>query len=451
MPTIPTQHTKITCVTQQQQLLTVHHLPKTRYTPLPTENIASSISNEQDALLKNSKQTKYPDSNHNYDGYETFNPMVVSTTAAGSSYYSQLPYSLASQSFPLQLTLPLQQTPIPSSVYGQVAHNQNQSYLHYNHYGSQIATQMPHLNEGGNSPSQLSLMSQSSPTPLAATLVQSSPYTTHSHPHHHHHHHAHPQPHLFGSVPSSPSVLGVGEILLESRRDDEISNIWQEFRKLVTLCKRHVNTCPTRRDYEQPGEVSSMAQPNQQHHQNEPRTQTPCIRETKRIMALTRQCCFRGQFFCVREGEGGGGQQIDEMQAAWNVTNAIQGMFIVSLPFAVLHGGYWALVYGWHCLHLLLYGKVLVQCLYEEPDPATGQLVRVRDSYVAIAKVCFGPKLGARARLEDADVSLSNEIDDWLARWRETTRPKFGCMRENLKQKWCDVPPLNLGWLPDDL
>lgn len=39
--------------------------------------------------------------------------------------------------------------------------------------------------------------------------------------------------------------------------------------------------------------------------------------------------------------------------------------------------------------------KILVQCLYE-PDPATGEPVRVRDSYVAIAKVCFGKKVGAR-------------------------------------------------------
>ncbi|XP_017839977.1 vesicular inhibitory amino acid transporter isoform X1 [Drosophila busckii] len=99
----------------------------------------------------------------------------------------------------------------------------------------------------------------------------------------------------------------------------------------------------------------------------------------------------------VCEGEGGGGSKIDEFQAGWNVTNAIQGMFIVSLPFAVLHGGYWAIIAMVGIAHICCYtGKVLVQCLYE-PDPTTGQMVRVRDSYVAIAKVCFGPKLGARA------------------------------------------------------
>lgn len=194
---------------------------------LSGENNVGAINNEEN-ITKNPKQTKYPDSNHNYDGYETFNPMVVSTTAAGGSYYSQLPYSLASQSFPLQLTLPLQQSPLPAGVYGQVAHNQNQSYLHYNHYSPQIATQMSHLNEGGSSPSQMSLMSQqTSPTPLAATLVQSSPYSTHSHPHHHHSHHTQ----IFSGVPNSSSVLGVGEILIDSRRDDEISNILAGVRK----------------------------------------------------------------------------------------------------------------------------------------------------------------------------------------------------------------------------
>ena len=33
-------------------------------------------------------------------------------------------------------------------------------------------------------------------------------------------------------------------------------------------------------------------------------------------------------------------EKISEWQAGWNVTNAIQGMFIVSLPYAVLHGGW---------------------------------------------------------------------------------------------------------------
>ncbi|KAK0091742.1 hypothetical protein PV326_002765 [Microctonus aethiopoides] len=102
------------------------------------------------------------------------------------------------------------------------------------------------------------------------------------------------------------------------------------------------------------------------------------------------------------EYDDGGGEfssdvKINEWQAAWNVTNAIQGMFIVSLPFAVLRGGYWAIAAMIGIAHICCYtGKILVECLYEL-DTTTGQRVRVRDSYVAIAKECFGPRWGARA------------------------------------------------------
>lgn len=62
-------------------------------------------------------------------------------------------------------------------------------------------------------------------------------------------------------------------------------------------------------------------------------------------------------------GEGGEagppGVKITEIQAAWNVTNAIQGMFIVSLPFAVLRGGYWAIIAMVGIAHICCYtGKV---------------------------------------------------------------------------------------------
>jgi solute carrier family 32 (vesicular inhibitory amino acid transporter) len=51
--------------------------------------------------------------------------------------------------------------------------------------------------------------------------------------------------------------------------------------------------------------------------------------------------------------------KITEIQAAWNVTNAIQGMFIVSLPFAVLRGGYWAIIAMVGIAHICCYtGKV---------------------------------------------------------------------------------------------
>ncbi|KAI8127383.1 vesicular inhibitory amino acid transporter [Lucilia cuprina] len=203
----------------------------------------------------------------------------------------------------------------------------------------------------------------------------------------------------------------------------------------VQTARQHM---PDKKDYEQPGGVSSsMAQP---HHENQPNnTQAMYQGDETNYGSVDRptelnpfrnpngwaddgeageykgegyqttsfvaneydgfrqgSIASEGSSF-VCEGEGGGGHKIDEMQAAWNVTNAIQGMFIVSLPFAVLHGGYWAIIAMVGIAYICCYtGKVLVQCLYE-PDPATGQLVRVRDSYVSIAKVCFGPKLGARA------------------------------------------------------
>lgn len=57
--------------------------------------------------------------------------------------------------------------------------------------------------------------------------------------------------------------------------------------------------------------------------------------------------------------EGRSAVKINEYQAAWNVTNAIQGMFIVSLPFAVLRGGYWAIIAMIGIAHICCYtGKV---------------------------------------------------------------------------------------------
>ena len=97
------------------------------------------------------------------------------------------------------------------------------------------------------------------------------------------------------------------------------------------------------------------------------------------------------------EFEGGvGHEKISDWQAGWNVTNAIQGMSLVSLPYAVLHGGYSGLfslvLVSYICCHT---GKILVDCLYTR-DEATGKIVRVRESYVEIAQVCFGQKYGGK-------------------------------------------------------
>ncbi|ROT75396.1 hypothetical protein C7M84_006072 [Penaeus vannamei] len=70
-------------------------------------------------------------------------------------------------------------------------------------------------------------------------------------------------------------------------------------------------------------------------------------------------------------------------------------MFIVSLPYAVLHGGYWALVAMIGIAYICCYtGKILVDCLYDLDE--NGQLVRVRYSYKGIAKEVFGQKWGGK-------------------------------------------------------
>ncbi|CAL4099611.1 unnamed protein product, partial [Meganyctiphanes norvegica] len=102
-----------------------------------------------------------------------------------------------------------------------------------------------------------------------------------------------------------------------------------------------------------------------------------------------------GSTSTVLEGEGGH-DMITEWQAGWNVTNAIQGMFIVSLPYAVLHGGYWAIVAMTGIAYICCYtGKILVDCLYEK-DETSGQLIRVRGSYKSIAKEVFGQQWGGK-------------------------------------------------------
>ncbi|XP_062429050.1 vesicular inhibitory amino acid transporter-like [Rhea pennata] len=83
-------------------------------------------------------------------------------------------------------------------------------------------------------------------------------------------------------------------------------------------------------------------------------------------------------------------------EAGWNVTNAIQGIFVLGLPYAVLHSGYSGLFLIILAAALCCYtGKILIACLYEENED--GQLIRVRDTYEDIANACckkLFPRLG---------------------------------------------------------
>uniref|UniRef100_A0A0N5BIC7 Aa_trans domain-containing protein n=1 Tax=Strongyloides papillosus TaxID=174720 RepID=A0A0N5BIC7_STREA len=79
------------------------------------------------------------------------------------------------------------------------------------------------------------------------------------------------------------------------------------------------------------------------------------------------------------EDPHGGGQPITALQAAWNVTNAIQGMFIVGLPIAVKVGGWWTIFFLVGAAYICyVTGVLLIECLYEKN-------VKVRKSYKEVA------------------------------------------------------------------
>nr|XP_020459531.1 vesicular inhibitory amino acid transporter-like [Monopterus albus] len=83
---------------------------------------------------------------------------------------------------------------------------------------------------------------------------------------------------------------------------------------------------------------------------------------------------------------------ITTWEASWNVTNAIQGIFVLGLPFALVKSGYVGLVLlvlsAWVCNHT---GRILVACLYEEEQSGGSDSVtkvRVRHSYQDIVEAC---------------------------------------------------------------
>uniref|UniRef100_H2ZJK5 Vesicular inhibitory amino acid transporter n=1 Tax=Ciona savignyi TaxID=51511 RepID=H2ZJK5_CIOSA len=85
--------------------------------------------------------------------------------------------------------------------------------------------------------------------------------------------------------------------------------------------------------------------------------------------------------------------KITAWDAGWNVSNAIQGMFVLGLPYAVLHGGYLGLLLIIVTAVVCCYtGNILIECLYEI-NPA-GEKVRIRSTYVDVAAFCWGKHLG---------------------------------------------------------
>ncbi|KAF4099146.1 vesicular inhibitory amino acid transporter [Onychostoma macrolepis] len=79
--------------------------------------------------------------------------------------------------------------------------------------------------------------------------------------------------------------------------------------------------------------------------------------------------------------------RITTWEAGWNVTNAIQGIFVLGLPYALLQSGYMGLLLLVLAALICSYtGKILVSCLYEEDE--NGRSVRVRRTYEDIATAC---------------------------------------------------------------
>jgi len=69
-------------------------------------------------------------------------------------------------------------------------------------------------------------------------------------------------------------------------------------------------------------------------------------------------------------------------------------MFVVALPYGVYHGGYWGIFAMVGVAHICCHtGKILVDCLYEEPDE-NGYRHKIRFSYKDIAEEVFGKKFG---------------------------------------------------------
>ncbi|KAK1170842.1 vesicular inhibitory amino acid transporter-like [Acipenser oxyrinchus oxyrinchus] len=90
--------------------------------------------------------------------------------------------------------------------------------------------------------------------------------------------------------------------------------------------------------------------------------------------------------------------QITTWEAGWNVTNAIQGIFVLGLPYALLHSGYLGLLLIILAAVICCYtGKILIACLYEENEE--GLPIRVRNTYEDIANACCKqliPRLGGK-------------------------------------------------------
>ncbi|XP_074619246.1 vesicular inhibitory amino acid transporter-like [Acropora palmata] len=77
----------------------------------------------------------------------------------------------------------------------------------------------------------------------------------------------------------------------------------------------------------------------------------------------------------------------------WNISNTIQGLPILVIPYAIRNGGYLAVITLFLVAAASNYtGKTIVECLYQR-DSKSGKRTRVRSSYADVGDA-FLPKIG---------------------------------------------------------
>ncbi|KAK3737756.1 hypothetical protein QZH41_017210 [Actinostola sp. cb2023] len=84
-------------------------------------------------------------------------------------------------------------------------------------------------------------------------------------------------------------------------------------------------------------------------------------------------------------------QKTSSLQAAWNISNLIQGTGTLGIPYAVSQGGYLSLVAIVIIALITNYtGKLIIECLYEKPEGDDGKRGRrLRNSYAELGQTCW--------------------------------------------------------------
>lgn len=89
---------------------------------------------------------------------------------------------------------------------------------------------------------------------------------------------------------------------------------------------------------------------------------------------------------CVEEAKNVEQKKITSFNAFWNVSNSIQGVAILAMPYVIKGGGWWSVVAIILVAILSNYtGQILINCHYDDViDEVTGETVSVRTRLVII-------------------------------------------------------------------